>query len=312
MKKYLIISGFGWSGSGLLIDVLTSTNCWEKFPVEFRLFKDKGGVVDLMNSAKDLSRPFNYSIDLENFEKLSKVLGRSNGMRFGMNYNKLTNGRFSTAVNLFIGNLKKNYFYSDAFVFQYQNSFLCDLRWKILRKLGIRNRFKRKYLPSPILEIKRELFLFFDNLFSNYEKRIILDQAVDPGDECTIMELSERFVMISVDRDPRDIYVDYVNSKDVLFNVDSFIELFKITRNGLTFVNANILRTRFEILINNMDEELDRICSFLDIHDDHIKNLLKKYDFSQSKANIGIYNNFHDQKAIKKIEIELSEYCFEP
>lgn len=312
MNKYLIISGFGWSGSGLLIDVLTSTNCWEKFPVEFRLLKDKGGVVDLMNSAKDLPRPFNYSIDLENFEKLSEVLGRSNGIRFGMNYNKLTNGRFSRSVNLFIGRLKKNYFHSDAFVFQYQNSFLNDLRWKILRKLGIRNRFKRKYLPLSILEIKRELFLFFDNLFSNYENRIILDQAVDAGDESTITELSERFVMISVDRDPRDIYVDYVNSKDVLFDVNSFIELFKLTREGLTYDNPNILRIRFESLINNRDEDLERICCFLDIHDNNIKNLLKKYDFSQSKANIGIHDNFHDQKAIKKIESDLSEYCYLP
>ncbi len=310
MNKILIISGFGWSGSGLLIDILSSTNKWKRFPLEFRLIKDKGGFLDLMNSSKDFSRPFNYSIELENFEKLCAVLGRSNGVKFGMNYDKLTNNQFSKEANFFINRLKIKYYYSDAFVFQYKNSLFLDLCWKISRKLKIRRRLKKRYIPLSIAEFKSEVFKFFDNLFiMNDEKQIILDQAVDAGDESTMYEFSDKFMMITVDRDPRDIFVDYVNSLDVLFDVDSFIELFKITRKSVTMDNKNILRLRFENLINNSEVELERVFEFLDISDIEIKDKIRMYNFSRSRSNIGIHKDFWDKSAIRKIELNLSEYC---
>ena len=170
MNKLLIVSGFGWSGSGLLIDVLSSTDNWKKFPVEFRLIKDKGGIIDLINCTEDCARPFNYSIELENFENLCKVLARSNGIRFGMNYDKFTNNQFSKASNNFINLLKMNHYNSDAFVFQYNNNLLLDFCWKILRKLKTKITLKKKYLPLSSSMLKLEIF----NFFAKYEKIGIL------------------------------------------------------------------------------------------------------------------------------------------
>ena len=312
MNKLLVVSGFGWSGSGLLIDVLTSTNNWEVFPVEFRLIKDKGGIIDLMNSSENSFRTFNYSIDLENFENLCNVLARTNRFRFGMNYDKFTNYQFSKATKKLIQRLKNNYYFSDAFVFQYNNNFISDFCWKILRKFEKRSRLKKRYLPLSENMLKSEFFDFFDELFiQKSNKQIILDQAIDAGDDKTINLLSEKFKMITVDRDPRDIFVSYFKSRDVIFNAKSFIDYYKLSRKDVNNNNLNVLRINFEDFINNNNIEIQKVIKFLNISDSTIITNLKNYDYSFSKKNIGIHKNFFDQNAIKQIEKGLQNYyCF--
>ena len=59
---------------------------------------------------------------------------------------------------------------------------------------------------------------------------LIVDQAIDPTAINSYKELMGNTKCIVVGRDPRDSYTDLFNSKDVLYNVDQFIYIFKTMR----------------------------------------------------------------------------------
>lgn len=306
-KKIVLVSGYGWSGSGLLIDILKQDDgLFYHFPVEIRFIKDKNGIIDLFSS----NNMFNYSLTLKKFKKLCIILARNNFINYGMNYDKFSNYNFSSSVNLFLQNITLRQYFSDAFVFNYSNNFFQNLYWKILRKLNSNLTFKKLYIPSSKNIFKIEIQKFINNFTNSLTKKeyVIYDQAIDPfqwNDYKWIFKNSKHIV---VDRDPRDIYVDYLKSKDVKYDVDSFIESFKYSRNHRRIDSSDIIYLKFENLILNHKQELLKVSKFL-----NIKNPKKlfNYDFSYSKKNIGIYKNYKFQDEIDKIYLSLEEYCFE-
>ena len=47
--KYICVSGYGWSGSGAVVDLLQEFEGYVSLDIEFRLIKDAYGISDLEN-----------------------------------------------------------------------------------------------------------------------------------------------------------------------------------------------------------------------------------------------------------------------
>jgi len=160
------------------------------------------------------------------------------------------------------------------------------------------------------LKLFEKLSIDFINnlLFCFQNKNLILDQLLEANDEKTYKWMFPDQKFISVDRDPRDIFVDYSKSNDVSVDVHEFIRLFKIKRYNIK-ESDSILRLKFEQLILEKENSMKKIKLYLNLSEKLHKQLLN-YDMSESKKNIGIYKNYFDNRSIKIIEKSLSEYCF--
>ena len=309
MTNILCVSGYGWSGSGLLIDMLkTEKSMFYHLPVELRFIKDDNGLIDLYNSVLPTSSIFNFNIKLRKFEYLCFVLSRKNGLRFGMNYNYIFSNFFICALNNFLYKLKSHTYKSDAFTFQYENTLFQDLLWKILRKLDLASRLSVRYSPPELKEFENYCIDFIKEICSAYEGFVIFDQALEPNDLKTFNWLFPNQKFITVDRDPRDVYVDYLKSKDVSFDVNEFIRLFLIKRHDIENNNVQ-LNLKFEDLILDKKQSVIKLKEYLSLSEITFNNLLN-YDFGNSINNVGIHKYHKDQKAISIIEDYLSDYCY--
>jgi len=148
----------------------------------------------------------------------------------------------------------------------------------------------------------------------NTDNYLIVDQAIDPTAINSYKELIGNTKCIVVGRDPRDSFADLFNSKDVLYDVDQFIYLFKKMR--LMFRKnshklENVLYVQFESFLTSFEIEAKKVIKFTKVfpEDSSLHDCID-YNYEKSLKNIGIHKKFHDQRTIKKIENELKEYCF--
>ena len=312
------VSGFGYSGSGLIIDFLNSSNNTVFSPVEFRLLKDVDGLLSLRNSFIGQGNYMNIDITLKRFKRFCNVLARKNNINFGMNYNHLSDDTFLEHINIFIEEIVSDKYWSDAFVFKYHKSDFSQILWKVLRKLKFKISSDQRLIPVSIEEFDISMNKLLNNLFidmsDNTDNYLIVDQAIDPTAINSYKELIGNTKCIVVGRDPRDSFADLFNSKDVLYDVDQFIYLFKKMR--LMFHEnshklENVLYVQFESFLTSFEIEAKKVIEFTKVFpEDFSLHDCIDYNYEKSLKNIGIHKKFHDQIAIKKIENELKEYCF--
>jgi hypothetical protein len=147
------------------------------------------------------------------------------------------------------------------------------------------------------------------------------------------MELFNNAKCIIIQRDPRDIYAStmmpskgyipdflkssahWKNKKGFLMvdQVDSFIN------NQLSIYDSinvkadtdKVLRLRYEDIVLKYEESISTIFNFLKINkEDHVRKF-ESFNPENSKHNVGLWREIHDQKIMKKISDALSDYCYE-
>ena len=93
--------------------------------------------------------------------------------------------------------------------------------------------------------------------------------------------------------------------------IDDFILRYKTIKENVVYQkNPRLLRIRFEDFILNHNELKDQIYKFLG-EQNFIKKDIIKFNPENSLENIGIWKKYKDLPEIKKIEKELSEYCYQ-
>jgi len=160
------------------------------------------------------------------------------------------------------------------------------------------------YIVDLLNNVNSGEILVFDQMFAS---TLLLDRLNLYMDDNPIKE-------ICVYRDPRDQYFaryKEVSSTKHLKSPEKFIEHYK--NKVLVKINSkskNRLCIRFEDLVNDYDRTIKKIMDFIGI--DYSCHVAKKtiFDPEISKANIGIWKHFVDQEAMKLIEDELKEYCY--
>jgi len=95
-------------------------------------------------------------------------------------------------------------------------------------------------------------------------------------------------------------------------NIDIFIQRYKRLMSNQNYsATSRILRLKFEDLVLNYSECSLKINNFIGIEDANSKKAGVLFDPEKSKNNIGIWRKYSHLPEIRKIENELSDYCFQ-
>lgn len=148
-------------------------------------------------------------------------------------------------------------------------------------------------------------------------KRILIDQFFPAYDITSYLNYAPKTKTVIVDRDPRDMYVLNKSSWGEAYiptdDVDVFIKWYK----GIRFSqkkeaeNTQVLLCHFEDFIFDYEASLLRLMQFIGLEkSEHVKKL-ERFNPEKSIKNTNLFNSFPKWKAdVKKIETELSEYCY--
>lgn len=336
--KAILISGYAWSGSSAVLDLLKEFKNYSHFEPEFRLITDPGGLLDLEHALITSKSYTTINYALKRFKFLTKIYARNFHwwgnfkiykafQKIGFNYNKYMDLNFEQLSNSYIDDLIDLKYRGGLITSYYDlnrlSFFFLKVRFFIMRLF---DKKKNKSEEIYFSNINKDSFIaktreYTDKIIEsigrhNHSQHIVFDQAVQPSNAILGMQYFSNPKTIIVDRDPRDIYVQSHNLKIYSSiptdNVDHFIKWYKLTRlaSKSSLKSKDVLKIQFEDLILQYDETIKIICDFLGeeklIHIDMKKHLNPE----NSKKNIGLWKDFENKKIIKKIHDELREYCW--
>lgn len=317
---------------------------------EFDLVRIQGGLADLKNNIYENWSPVRSDAAVKRFQNVVNRMGMistlsspiSKVKAYGTQYEKIFNGIFFDETKKYLDSIIVSKSIRNDWPFmRVDESYLKIFIYKLLHKFSLHEKFINKYLTEYNF-VPPENFLpktqkYLDNLFSstvsdNNVHTIVLNNTFEPFNPTKSMELFNNAKCIIIQRDPRDIYAstmmpnqgfipEFLKSPEhwqnkqgflMVNRVDSFID------NQLSNYNSvntdldfdRVLRLRYEDLIIDYDKVILKIFNFLEINEEN--HIRKKQFFSpeKSKLNIGLWKNFHDQKAINKIMERLENFCY--
>ena len=344
--KIIDVCGYGHSGKGILTDFFRE---FENITVhdhlfEFNLIRIQGGIIDLKHNLVDNWSPIRSDSAIRRFKNLVKKIGTkasfsnldSLGISTGNNYNDFFNNKFIELSNeyidkLILGSGKKIWPYRKI-----EQSFVELLCSRIKNKIFKTEKQFEFYIVSNI-NFMESTRLYLHSLFLNYKDyksdTIVTNNMIEPYNPSYSLNFFYDAKSIIVQRDPRDIYASlyvnnnnkflpkYLKSNSLWKEKESFllaydIEKFILQQKHL-YYNSNIsndcdkvLRLRFEDIILNYEETKKIILSFTEISE---KKHIQKFQFFNPKfssKNIGLWKKIKHESNIKRIESELSEFCY--
>lgn len=331
-KRFLLLYGYGWSGSGAVLDFLKENESIELYNNYFFLIRDKGGLIDLYSNLVENWDMFRSSVAINDFLQLcnrSKKPMLSLFSTPGRDYKNQFGSMFDNAIATFIAEISDFKYYGYEHSLNMSKSFLGCMRSRLIHQLdkrGIRlplNNSDYYYFSKPSRE---EFFNACQKLLNRLiidksnKEFILMDHHPLPIHNSNLMFdfFGRDSKMIVVDRDPRDIYIDLVNNRMRIGSdlyrtndVRKYITWHKKSREFQT--NNNVLFVRFEELIFNYTQTVQRILDFLGLNSE--THILKQKFFNPdiSIKNIGMWkriNNKHMIEACETIKIELPDFCY--
>lgn len=320
------VCGFGYSGSGAVIDLLKEYDCVSlKFKEEFFFTYFPDGLIDLYyNSCVYLSRFFNYDVAAKRFLEFIKKSNKIYG------WDKEKQKELIKISQEFIDEI------SACSYNGYWSYDLVDMSFfRITRYFRIGKRIN-KFFRSEIIKPDSKIYISkndgsFICAAKKYINRVIELVGDDVYQDKDIYVLNQPFAAnnpeasfpffddpkaIVVKRDPRDVYLMakmYVKDDASWIpyqNVKAFIEFYKNQYKKL-YSRENVLSISFEDLIYNYSDTVRSIEAFLGIKDGENG---KHFKPELSVNNTKLYSKIAEYKDdIKMIEKELKDflYCFD-
>ncbi len=329
-KIYIPVLGYGWSGSSAVVDLLKEFSATWEPDVEFRLIKDPYGLMDLKYNLVNRWDPLNVDVAIKNFLWFTYHLNIQSGkfkLVNGLGYERVWGSKFLDITNDFIKKLT---------VFQY------DSNWHFLdfqksKSTVLYNKVKHKIWPDSRRKIPKLYYAqcsenefcqwckeYIDDLMTcvvqedkNY---IILDQAVPIQNIEVTNDYFANYKAIVVDRDPRDQYVDLINSNMLIgadirknHDVEKFISWFLSYRKNQDKIKRmqNVKFIHFEQLILEYEKTTSEIMDYLGLKESQHINKLVRLNPKESAKNIGLWKDYPYQKEIKYIQNELRTYIYD-
>jgi hypothetical protein len=326
-RNFVAVSGYGWSGSSAVVDLLKEFKGYTHINTEFRLLKDPYGITRLESILVDNWDILTSDIAIKDFLWLAESLNRNPSFFSikGMSYEKKLCKDFLKLTNEYIKSLLICEYKGYWSFFDMKRSHYNYIFKKIKNRLGFNVENETMFLSKPskdtfVAETKQYLHNIFDAVETNGDNsKIILDQTIPLPYATKALRYFDSIKMIIVDRDPRDIYIDLISHKTLIGkelsngkNAHKFIEWHKalhIANSELT--DDRILAIQFEDLIFDYKNVKDRIIKFLGEPDSIHVNKKKYFDPDVSMNNVGIWKKFNtNTDDIKRIEKSLHEYCY--
>jgi hypothetical protein len=335
---FINVSGFFYSGSSAMVDLLKEFKSFYESNAEIRFIKDPYGIAQMENALVNNWELINSSAAISDFLELCRKGCRNGKGLFapaGFNLKKTISGDFLKITEDYIEDLTDYSYKKDFYHYKFKKPYLKYVfdryRWAIeyLSKGNLKTANRNIatcYFAHPTQErFNTATQRYFDRLFENHvsdgadESFIILDQAISPNNTQVIHRYFHKSKMIIIDRDPRDMYVDSIQWGDGMERhyqtkeaAERYILQAKALRENI-ILDSDILYVRFEDLIINYDETRLKILHFLGLEEkDHI--LKKKFLKPEvSIKNIGIWRKFYDDchEAIDAIKDALPKLCYD-
>ncbi|WP_410208627.1 hypothetical protein [Fusobacterium sp.] len=332
MKKIITCAGYHGTGSSVVSDLLKEFKGVKSFgEFEFRFLQDPNGVGDLEDKLIYNNCRLNSDRAIYDFKKFIQETGTARGMKFWKEntYEKVFHNKFLKITNEYIDDLVDlswDGMWHDVYLRKDYRKFKYILWYKIiLRKLKIIKNVKPKttkiFFSYPIENFVDKTKKYLNKLILATEAKediLVFDQLLPICNQNKYLKYFEDIKVINFDRDPRDLYVlNKLYWKEMVVptkNVDVFIKHFLLIRKHKKFeINDNIRvkNVQFEDFIYNYDEAVKELLEFLNINKE---NHIKKKQFFNPEVSINNTQVFRAHPELKddirKIEIELSDYCY--
>jgi len=322
--NYILVAGYGWTGSSALVDLLKEYDGYYEADVEFRLIKDPKGIADLYHAIVCKWDAFNVDIAIRDFAWFTDHLYAKKAklsLYGGLNYCNFFGENFKVATKQYLKNIVEfdyeSYWWYLDFI---KNSFQV-----LQRKLG-------KYLGSSkslmyFSSINEDAFIgythdYINNIFEPLVNRdiinsIILDQAVSAQNCVVEMKFVPNCKVIIVDRDPRDIYADLMKDGNLIgkelqktHDVSKYIKWHNALRRNLQQIHncSDVLLINFEDLIMNYDKTKRTIESFLQLDPSLHSKRKQFFDPEISSKNVGLWQRNISETERYEIESALKDY----
>ncbi|MCB9211133.1 MAG: hypothetical protein H6609_17335 [Ignavibacteriales bacterium] len=320
--KFIAVSGFGWSGSGALIDLLKEYKGFDTLGFEFSLIKEPHGIMDLENYLLNNWEVLRHDKAIRDFLNYCKILARKSGkyQKYGHDFNNKLNINFYEESLKYVNKLTDFTYSGHTRILEYDLNTLSTIKRKVFARITKKRLTEQMYFGKPsydlfLAETKNYLKQIFNHFIKNKGiQNLILDQAIPTSNSHIALKYFDEVDFFIVDRDPRDIYVDMINNRSLLgtefmnSNQDTskYIKWHESLRDYA--VNSNINIFRFEDIVFNTDNVIKRIENILNTK--LIKTKKSFFNSSNSSKNIGLWKTYPNKAEIKYIEDHLSKYIF--
>lgn len=294
MKSNIVsICGFGWSGSGAIVDLLREYDDLDLVEVDGQDFECTFlyDLACLDHSINMLCSRLSSADAVQTFRETMDFYSQKLG------YEKVFKGHFKELTDCFVDSITDFSFYGWTFSdIQHPSP---DNKWKdrynwmlehVLRNrftvrfsslTKLRNKLRKKVGHNMTVAYKPENF---DQVAQNYvenlldlihihpENPLVLDQGFPPDNPRLVYKYLDNPKSIVVRRDPRDTYllakcgITYMAVPLPVANVDDFICFYKkVIQNTKIDDSDDIMSLYFEDLIYNYDYTIQNIQRFLGI-----------------------------------------------
>ncbi len=282
MRKFIIVAGYGWSGSSALVDFFKEFSGTIVPDVEFRLIKDPYGIKALETSLFNNWDFVNATAAIEDFLWITsryaytpKTLFSKPGLAYGTllskNFGELTRNYISSLTDFEYHNTSIHSTFKAKY-FEYISKRILDYLYRKSKGLiGKEDKGNTSYLAKPseekFIECTKE---YIDKIFDGFpnDKIVVLDQAISPLHvDCLKYFFDAK--MIIVDREPTDIYVDLKNNNRLIGKeLNSTRDSGKYVQwhNSIRFPysdNDRVFRITFEDLVLDYEKMTQKVKDFI-------------------------------------------------
>ncbi len=330
------LSGYMFSGKSAVSDLLREFEgiYVPSYHEEFELIRINDGLLDLYNILNSNWSPNRADLALRRFkgvaDKLSQTpTGVERLWKIGFGYNE----RYASFEQKTEGFIKK--LTSSNWRMNWPTEYLYMSESEIFNS-KISSRLKKNcHWPEINFSLTKRndieecisdyLYEIFSDFYSNKNHTVVIHNALEPYSPEQGVELIKNGKCIIIDRDIRDIYTNCIkhvsgyNDDVEVFkkisganNVETFIERQRIMRVKNNKKSTKVLRVKFEDLVYDYEETLQKIMSFLNLEASSHKEKLSFFDPKVSKMNCKSWLKLSalELENIKKIEQALPEYCY--
>ena len=336
----VIWMGYGFCGGGALRDVFREFDCHERFPGEFRLVRERYGLLDLENAIFGGFDPDKIDLAIKDFRWLCKKYASKHGRfrKAGMSYNLYTENKFLDFVDQFIDEITSYKYPMSWHFYDFRKSYpiLMKDRFSDFMITSPKRKYKMANMPINNHQVYTlaaqklidNILKTFLNTTNNPKKTTVLLSKALSSTSFKELEQGLKYFkksrVLLIDRDPRDIYMDLLlNGKQRYLSIDSnaidkaqsFINFFKIARANQKELlsSTNVIFVRFEDLVLDYEKTIYNLYKWLDIKSDRHNKKGTIFDPKISHSNVGQWKKLKGEelKSIKFIESQLGDFLYD-
>lgn len=335
MKRIIVPTGYMGSGSSAVTDLISEfKDCQNEYKsYEYIFLHCPNGLFDLEDKLLIGNNAVRSDEAIRSFEFQMQKLYNKKYWWVG-NYEKIIGPNFKKMTDNFISNIQEFNFPGFWYTHEEVNT---KMFLKLLLRKPLKILLKDRIKFKKILKYNDGMRVSFVTKKEFYEKahdyiydvveevshgkdNIILDQFLLPFNMHRVDNyFDDRLRAVVVERDPRDVFITnkYIwPERDLTVplptDAKEFCKFYKKMRESEKKCDSKkVLRIRFEDLIYNYEDTIDKIIEFLGFTSaDHI-NKKKRFDPNISIKNTQLFRKKEYQEEMTIIEKELKNYLYD-